>query len=53
VTIGLDIYVVRVTISPAFEWEEIIPQVVDVIKKQLRLEGEVELLDRDFRPAYR
>jgi hypothetical protein len=52
-SIGLDIYEVSVTISPAFKWEEIIPQVVDVIKKQLRLEGEVELLDRDFRPAYR
>ena len=52
-SIGLDIYEVSVTISPAFEWEEIIPQVVDVIKKQLRLEGEVELLYRDSRPAYR
>ena len=51
-SIGLDIYVVSVAISPAFVWEEIIPQVVDVIKKQLRLEGEAELRDRDFRPAY-
>ena len=52
-SIGLGIYEVSVTISPAFEWEEIIPQVVDIIKKQLCLEGEVELLYRDSRPAYR
>lgn len=50
-SVSLDIYEVRITISPAFDWDEITPQVIDRIKKHL-LWDDVEVRSRDSRPAY-
>lgn len=45
-SVSLDIYEVRVTISRAFDWDDITPQVVDLIKKHLQWD-DCEVLDHD------
>ena len=37
-SVGLAIYEVRITISPAFDWAEIESQVIEIIKKHLQWE---------------
>lgn len=50
-SVSLDIYEVRVTISRAFDWDDITPQVIDLIKKHLRWD-DAEVRDHDPSPAY-
>ena len=50
-SVGLDIYEVRVTIGRAFDWADITPQVIDLIKKHLCWD-DAEVRDHDSRPVY-
>lgn len=50
-SVSLDIYEVRITISRAFDWDDITPQVIERIKKHLLWE-DAEVREHDSRPAY-
>lgn len=50
-SVSLDIYQVRVTISRAFDWEDIEPLVVDLVRKHLKWD-DCEVRGHDSRPMY-
>ena len=50
-SVSLDIYEVRITISRAFDWDDVTPQVIDLIKKHLHWD-DCEVRNHDSRPAY-
>lgn len=50
-SVGLSIYEVRVTISLAFDWEDVNPQVIDLIKKHLHWD-DCEVRDHVSLPSY-
>lgn len=51
VDVGLDAYEVRVTISLAFDWDDVTPKVLSLIKKHLYWDS-CEVRNHDSRPAY-
>ncbi len=42
--VGLDVYRVQVTIGPAFDWDELTPQLVDVLRAHLGWSEDVEVV---------
>lgn len=50
-SVSLDIYEVRITISRAFDWDDVTPQVIDLIKKHLHWD-DCEVRDHDSRQGY-
>lgn len=50
-SVGLNIYEVSITISLAFDWDDVTPQVIDLIKKHLRWD-DCEVRDHDSLQDY-